>query len=89
MPTWDDQKAEEKRKISREELLKSGLVRFVDFGIEEVFKTGDGFFRVVDTRGEAWLGRKLLLSIGSTNLFPRIGGYEENFARGMSVFLLT
>ncbi len=85
MPTWDHQSAEEKREVSRAELQKCGTIRFVDFGVEEVSRTDDELFRVVDSRGEKWLGRKLLLAIGSTDIFPSLEGYEENFGRAMSI----
>ena len=88
MPTWDNESAEEKRNASRAELQKCGLVHFIDFGVETVSQTLDGLFHVTDSQGEKWLGRKLLLAVGSSDIFPHMDGYEKNFGRGMSIPLL-
>ncbi|KXX81467.1 Thioredoxin reductase [Madurella mycetomatis] len=93
-PTWESTTPQEQIEISRKELAKTDFVRFVDAAIVTVSKleAGDddgkrnsGCFRAVDETGQPWLGRKLLLAVGSSNVFPSMDGYESNFAKHMYV----
>jgi thioredoxin reductase len=42
-----------------------------------------GCFEIVDTEGQKWVGRKLVLSTGCTDIFPDIPGYEDFWGNGM------
>lgn len=83
--TWEGKLPDEMREASRRELLDTGLVTFVDAEARTVLKTEDGAFEVTDDEGRRWPGRKLLLTTGSTDLFPDLEGYEELYTRGMYV----
>lgn len=83
--TWEGKLPDEMREASRRELLDTGLVTFVDAEARTMLKTEDGAFEVTDDKGKRWPGRKLLLTTGSTDLFPDLEGYEELYTRGMYV----
>lgn len=95
MPTWESTTPQEQIEASRKELAKTGFVRFVDAAIVTISKveaggdddgkTNSTCFRAVDGTGQPWLGRKLLLAVGSSNVFPSMDGYESNFAKHMYV----
>ncbi|KAF2178943.1 FAD/NAD(P)-binding domain-containing protein [Zopfia rhizophila CBS 207.26] len=34
-------------------------------------------FKVIDSKGDSWLGKKLLLATGSVDVFPNLAGYQE------------
>jgi thioredoxin reductase len=42
-----------------------------------------GNFEVEDTEGKKWMGKKLVLSTGCTDIFPDIPGYEDFWGNGM------
>ncbi|KAF3058466.1 hypothetical protein GL218_05718 [Daldinia childiae] len=81
LPTWENQSPDELRRVSRKELSKTGLARFVNAQITTIKKPGLNrtFFEVGDAYGKSWRGRKLLLAMGVEFVFPEIKGYEENF----------
>ena len=89
MPMWNNESAKEKCNASRAELQKCGLVHFIDLGVEAVPQTLDGLFHVTDSQGVKWLGRELILAVGSTDMFPHMDGYGENFGTGTSICLST
>ncbi|RYP13120.1 hypothetical protein DL767_010879 [Monosporascus sp. MG133] len=79
--TWDAKPLSENRTASRDELVKTGFVEFVDTAIGFISKTHDGLFRASDAAGRSWLGRKVLLAMGCSTSFPQIPGYESHFAK--------
>ncbi|KAI1322271.1 thioredoxin reductase [Xylariaceae sp. FL0255] len=83
MPTWDSKTLSENLAASRRELEKTGLVDFVNARIQSVEKMVDGTFKATDATGKQWIGRKVLLAFGSSNVFPSIPGYAESFARNI------
>ncbi|KAI0445778.1 thioredoxin reductase [Xylaria telfairii] len=82
-PTWDSKLPSENLSTSRKELAATGLVDFVDVRIDSIEKQPDGLFKVVDTTGKYWIGRKVLLAMGASNVFPSIPGYAESFAKSI------
>jgi thioredoxin reductase len=78
-PTWENQTPNQLRKASRQELRKSGLVKFVDEKIVKIDKHHDSLFYVTGSSGAQWSGRKLMLTPGVELVYPDIDGYTENF----------
>ncbi len=85
MPGWEFKEPEAFREASREELRKSGLTKFVDSAVENVQKTSDGLFEIIDNKGDRWLGRKLLLATGMKDVYPDLEGYLDCYSKGMLV----
>ncbi|KAI5480413.1 hypothetical protein MNV49_000988 [Pseudohyphozyma bogoriensis] len=54
-----------------------GLVTFTGTGVTTVKKTETGTFELQDRDGQTWHGKKLVLAVGSQDLFPPIEGYES------------
>ncbi|KAL1852084.1 hypothetical protein Daus18300_012296 [Diaporthe australafricana] len=50
-------------------------VEFQDVAVTKVQKKGDAHFVTTDTDGKAWRSRKLLLAVGSADVFPPIEGF--------------
>lgn len=69
--------------MSREELRATGLVRFVPRKVVSATKGTDGLFEVVDSEGEHWKSKKILLALGVQDVFPDIEGFAENYGRSM------
>ena len=79
---WEGAQAEELRSTSRQELLRTGLVTFVDCEARFVHKTELGF-DIIDDGGQRWKGRKVLLTTGKHDVLPDIPGYAENYPHKM------
>lgn len=82
-PGWDHKSPNELRAVSREELRGTGLVRFVSRKVVSATKGTDGLFKVVDSEGEHWNSKKILLALGVQEIFPNIQGFAENYGRSM------
>ena len=82
-PSWEGADPKAFRAAAREELLKYGLVRFVEYTVESVRRTESGLFEVGDKDKRQWLGRKLLLATGVQNVYPSVEGYEDNWTKSM------
>ncbi|KAI1778791.1 FAD/NAD(P)-binding domain-containing protein [Hypoxylon cercidicola] len=81
--TWEHEQPEKMREASRKELLDAGFTTFVDTEIEKVEKKNDDLFEVTDEKGIKWLGKKVLLATGTSDVFPNILGYGDLYARGI------
>jgi thioredoxin reductase len=81
-PGWDNKSPNELREVSREELQATGLVKFVSRKVVSA-KFVDGLFEVVDSGGEHWKGKKILLALGVREVFPNIEGFAENYGKSM------
>ncbi|MCJ1380201.1 hypothetical protein MMC17_003304 [Xylographa soralifera] len=75
---WEGHQAEEVRAATRRELLETNLVTFRESEAQEVKRTDIGF-EIVDSEGQHWAGKKLLIAAGKQNVFPDIPGYVENY----------
>jgi gliotoxin/aspirochlorine biosynthesis thioredoxin reductase len=84
LPTWDHKDPREYRKAARSELQnRYNTVTFVDLKVTTVTKEGNGTFRAIDAKGNAWTGKKLILATGVKDILPDIPGYEECWVKGM------
>ncbi|GAW14662.1 hypothetical protein ANO14919_040650 [Xylariales sp. No.14919] len=81
VPTWESRSPDDLRRASREELRKTGFVRFADAHVTTIEKPGanESLFVATDSHGSKWSGRKLLLATGVELVFPSIEGYGDNF----------
>ncbi|KAI1422001.1 hypothetical protein F5Y12DRAFT_717865 [Xylaria sp. FL1777] len=75
---WEGRQAKELRLAARAELLSTGLIDFEDDEAISVVQV-DSRFEVTTAQGKQFSGRKLLISIGSQNVFPNIPGFKENY----------
>jgi thioredoxin reductase len=81
--TWEHKNTESIKNHTREELQATNFVTFVNAAVAKIEKTADGFFQAFDKQGESWLGRTVLLSTGSKDIFPDIKGYDQLYAKRM------
>jgi gliotoxin/aspirochlorine biosynthesis thioredoxin reductase len=82
-PGWDHHSPGELREAARKELLATGLVKLVPRQVVSATKGSDGLFEVVDSEGEHWKSRKILLALGVMEDYPSIKGYPELYGRSM------
>lgn len=81
------------RQIARDQIKKYGTTEFIEADItsvERVEQLGEdktivpSHFKVVDTQGRKWQGRKLVLAMGSAEVLPvNIPGFKENWPHNM------
>ncbi|KAI3394512.1 hypothetical protein diail_2601 [Diaporthe ilicicola] len=64
------------RRESREGISKYSTIEFCDVQVDKVEKRNDSEFIVTDSTGKNWSFRKLLLAVGSSDIFPDIEGYK-------------
>ncbi|KAK6076983.1 thioredoxin reductase-like protein 1 [Seiridium cupressi] len=77
VPGWENRDPKEFRAIAKQDdLTNYSTIRFADVGVEEIEKT-DSHFLVSDVSGKVWGFRKVILALGSENVFPSIEGYEQ------------
>ena len=82
-PTWENRDHADLRERSRTELKSSGLVEFVDHAAISVEKTSAGLFSIADDKKQIWLGRAILLAVGTKDVYPNITGYQELWTERM------
>ena len=81
---WDHQPPGDFRANVKQHLLnKYNTVQFEQTTIQRVRKTDSGKFEAFDDKGRSWLGRKLVLATGTSDIFPAITGYGECWGYGM------
>lgn len=88
VPSRDGTNPEEFRRITREQIQAYGDgIEFVDGEAVHVVKKklANGYHRfAIEDEGEkVWVGRKLVLAMGSRDVFPDINGYAENWPQNM------
>lgn len=83
--TWEHKDLDKVKEESRAELLRAGFARFVDSKIKYVQKMKDGAFQATDETDKRWMGRKLLIANGERDKFPKLEGYDDLYAKRMSV----
>lgn len=77
VPSLEGKDPVEFRREAREGILsRYSTVEFQDVAVSKVQKKGDAHFVTTDAAGKTWRSRKLLLAIGSTDVFPRIEGFD-------------
>ncbi|ROW06315.1 hypothetical protein VPNG_07477 [Cytospora leucostoma] len=81
VPGHEGKDPAEFRRESKEGILSHySNIEFQDAEVTKVEKKSDSHFIITDGSGKAWNFRKLLLGIGSSNIYPAIEGYEELWA---------
>ncbi|KAK7703594.1 hypothetical protein SLS64_008907 [Diaporthe eres] len=77
VPSLEGKDPAEFRREAREGITsKYSTVEFQDVAVARVQKKGDAHFITTDADGKTWRSRKILLAIGSTDVFPRIEGFD-------------
>lgn len=77
VPSLEGKDPAEFRREAREGITsRYGTVEFQDVAVSRVQKKGDAHFVTTDAAGKTWRSRKVLLAIGSTDVFPRIEGFD-------------
>lgn len=88
IPSCDGTHPEEFRRTTREQIQAYGDgIEFVDADVvrlakKELLNAYHGF-EIEEEGGMAWVGRKLVLPMGSRDVFPNINGYAENWPQNM------
>ncbi|KAL8648012.1 MAG: hypothetical protein Q9210_005224 [Variospora velana] len=82
--TWDHKAPSDFRQASRDNILSGyQTVRFEDTAVQTVTITDHGF-EATDTVGKVWVGRKLILASGVTDVYPDIEGYDDCWVKGIT-----
>jgi len=90
VPTWDHCDPQDFRAKARADLdARYETVTFENTEITCLQRTTAGLFQAFDSRGRVWNGRKIILATGVRDVFPPIRGFDDVWARGMCVFLLS
>lgn len=77
VPSLEGKDPAEFRREAREGIAsRYSTVDFQDVAVAKVQKKGDAHFVTTDAAGKTWRSRKVLLAIGSTDVFPRIEGFD-------------
>ncbi len=84
VPTWDHRDPADYRAAARKELsTRYSTTRLEDVKIESIKPVDKGLFMATDAKGTEWLGKKVVLATGVTDVFPDIIGYGECWVKGM------
>lgn len=84
VPTWDHRNPKEFRTKAREDLLaRYNTIHFENTTVESIQRTNKGFFEAMDTRGQSWTGRKVILATGVRDIFPEIENYSDVWVKGV------
>lgn len=77
VPSLEGKDPAEFRREAREGITSryGSIVEFRDAVVARVAKKADAHFVITDEGGKAWRARKVLLAIGSADVFPRIEGF--------------
>ena len=84
----DGSNPEEFRRVAREQIESYGTgIKFVEGEVIRLGKAtlSDGYqgFEAEDKRARRWQSKKLVLAMGSKDIFPDIDGYAENWPDNM------
>ncbi|KAI0174127.1 hypothetical protein BJ166DRAFT_574445 [Pestalotiopsis sp. NC0098] len=78
VPGWENKDPKDFRASARSDVLANySTVEFTNVGVATIEKKDDAHFLVSDVNGKEWHFRKILLAVGSSNIFPSIEGYEQ------------
>lgn len=82
--TWDHKNPNDFRAAARENIA-SGYqsTSFRDCAVEKLQKREDGLFEATDKDGKLWVGKKVILATGVTDIYPAIEGYDDCWVSGM------
>jgi len=84
LPTWDHKDPADFRAATRRDIsTRYSTTRFEEVKIESIESVEKGLFMATDARGTEWLGKKVVLATGVTDVFPDICGYDECWVKGI------
>lgn len=82
--TWDHKSPEEYRSSARKNIQDNySTIEFASVSVVKIEKKSDSHFEVHDSNGDVKQFRKVILAVGSSNIFPDIDGYAEIWGRLM------
>ncbi|KAI1261143.1 FAD/NAD(P)-binding domain-containing protein [Xylariaceae sp. FL1019] len=78
VPGWENKNPQEFRSVTKSDILSNySTIQFVDVAVTKIDKENDARFKVEDADGKQWEFRKVLLAVGSSDMFPELEGYAE------------
>ena len=85
VPAWDHREPAEFRAAARRDIAAryAEFIKFEDIAVEKIEKVGDAHFKVRDSSGKERDFRKVILAVGSSNVFPDIEGYADVWGKRM------
>lgn len=84
VPGWDHKDPQEFRQTSRKQIQENyDTIQFFDGAVSSVAKESDSCFQVTDDTGKVWEAKKVILAIGSSDVFPEVKGYKELWKKKM------
>lgn len=82
--TWDHRPPAELRAVARRELsTRYDTIQIQNTTIQQVRKSAEGIFEAIDSTGNVWEGRKLVLAVGVRDIPPDIPGYAAAWGKKM------
>lgn len=82
--TWDHKSPQDYRAAARKNIDENyRTIEFASVSVEKIEKKSDSHFEVHDSNGDVKKFRKVILAVGSSNIFPDIDGYAELWKRRM------
>ncbi|KAI1856265.1 hypothetical protein JX265_011777 [Neoarthrinium moseri] len=75
--TWDHKRPGDYRDAARKNILENySTIQFADIAVAKIDKKADSHFEVQDSNGDVRKFRKVILAVGSSNIFPHVEGYD-------------
>lgn len=82
--TWDHQQSSKYRAAARAELSgRYSTVQVQDVAVEKIEKLENGLFKATDGNSVEWTARKVVLAVGSRDIYLDIPGYDDCWGTGM------
>ncbi|KAH7306009.1 hypothetical protein B0I35DRAFT_381475 [Stachybotrys elegans] len=76
--TWDHKSPAGYKTEARENILANySSIQFADVGVSKIEKLPNSHFNIQDASGKTWTFRKVILAVGSTDIYPGIEGYDK------------
>ncbi|KAK8112572.1 FAD/NAD(P)-binding domain-containing protein [Apiospora sp. TS-2023a] len=80
--TWDHQDPAKYRAAAKENIKENySTIEFASVGVAKIDKKSDSHFEVHDSNGSVKNFRKVILAVGSSNIYPPVPGYKELWGR--------
>ncbi|KAI1809056.1 FAD/NAD(P)-binding domain-containing protein [Poronia punctata] len=81
VPGWENKSPHDFRLKAREDILANyRTIRFEDVAVEKIEKKNGAHFLIGDVNGKEWNFRKVILAVGSADVYPPIPGYGDLWA---------
>ncbi|PSD86665.1 hypothetical protein C7G64_19140, partial [Acinetobacter baumannii] len=78
VPGWENKDPKDFRASAKNDIVANySTVEFTNLGVTKIEKKNDAHFMVSDSNGKEWQFHKIILAVGSSNIFPSIDGYEK------------